>query len=116
MQTLNTALTLAQHAQIVTLLTGTYTDRSDLQGIHNAYCNTGVLTDMLSADDRAWFEHNDIDTTADDFDIFGHGELSFTEVLESIKAIGEIETVIAYALPMHVELEKAGALYIQRND
>jgi hypothetical protein len=115
MQTNNTALTLAQQAQTVALLTGTYTDRYDLAGIHNAYCNTGVLTDMLSDDDQARFDHDDIDTTADDFDIFGHGELSFTKMLESIKAIGEIETVIAYALPMHVELEKAGALYIQRN-
>ena len=116
MQTLNsnTALTLTQQAQTVAMLTGTYTDRYDLQGIYNAYCNSGVLTDMLSDDDRAWFDHEDIDTTADDFDIFGHGELSFTEVLERIKAIGEIETVVAYALPMYAELEKAGALYIQR--
>ena len=68
---------------------------------------------MLSDDDRAYFDHKDIDTTADSFDIFGHGELSFTEDLEKLKAIGEVEAVVAFAMPAYIELKAAGALYIQ---
>ena len=112
----NTVLTVAQQAQTVAALTGTYMCPDVLRAIHYTYCNSGVLTDMLSDDDRAYFDAKDIDTTADDFDIFGHGELSFTEDLDKLKAIGEIEAVIAYAMPMYTELKAAGALYIQRNN
>lgn len=107
-------LTLAQQAQVVKMLTTTYVCGYDLQGIYNVYCNTGILTDMLSADDRAYFDEQDIDIYSDDFDIFAHGELSFTELLEKLKAIGDIEEVASYAWPMYNELKAQDGLRIQQ--
>ena len=107
-------LTVKQQAQIVNVLTNTYVCPEVLGGIHYAYCNSGVMTDLLTDDDRAYLDHKGIDITDDNFDVFGHGELGFTEDLDKLKAIGDIEDVAAYAFEMYGELKAIGALYIQR--
>jgi hypothetical protein len=90
-------LTFTQQAQIAAVL-GTRPDTEKLSGMHYAYCNTGILTDMLTDDDIAWFDEQNIDIHADDFDINAHGELCCTEYLEAFKAISDdMEAVVAYA-------------------
>ena len=93
-------LTVQQQAQITAIL-GLSPDTEKLSGMHQAYCVSGILTDMLTADDVAWFEHNDIDIYADDFDIFGHGELCCTEYLDAFdKVSNDREAVMEFAYPL----------------
>ena len=92
-----TQLTVQQQAQIAAVL-GTCPDTEKLSGMYEAYCNSGILTDMLTADDVAWFEHKNIDIYADDFDIFGHGETCCTEYLNAFAGISDdMEMVMRYA-------------------
>ena len=93
-------LTITQQAQIAAVL-GHCPDTEVLSGMHHAYCVSGILTDMLTADDIAYFEHKNIDIYADDFDIFGHGELCCTEYLDAFdKVSNDREAVMEYAYPL----------------
>jgi hypothetical protein len=99
-------LTVTQQAQIAAVL-GTRPDTEKLSGMHYAYCNTGILTDMLTDDDIARFDEQNIDIHADDFDINAHGELCCTEYLEAFKAISDdMEAVMEFAWPLAQAIKK----------
>ena len=93
-------LTITQQAQIAAVL-GTRPDTEVLSGMHQAYCVSGILTDMLTCDDEEWFDRNDINIHADDFDIFGHGELCCTEYWNAFdKVSNDREAVMEFAYPL----------------